>query len=241
MARKIVITSGKGGVGKSTICLMLGKQLSLNGARVVMLDVDVGLHNLDVVAGITSKIDFDVVDVLEGKVRISQALIQDENIPTLFYLPSSHAYNVGKVSPKMLSQIVNQLSGFDYVLLDCPAGIDFGFHSAVFCASEALIVTTPNLIDINTADKVATLLCHYDVNGVGLVVNKIPKGLFKKRGVSAMQIANVLKLPLVGSFYESALIKRNALTTGAITQIEPHFKKSIIHLANNVFFGNYKN
>lgn len=220
---------------------MLGKQLALGGARVVMMDVDVGLHNLDVVAGISSRIVFDVVDVIEGRVRLKQALLQDENIKTLFYLPSSHTYNVGKVSPELLKQIVNELSGFDYVLLDCPAGIDFGFHAAVFCAGEALIVTTPNLTDVNTADKVATLLCHYEVNNVGLVVNKMPFGLLKRRSLSAEQIANALKLPLMGSFFESKIIKQNALTTGTISKVEAHFRKSIDVLVNNIFFGIYKN
>ena len=235
MARKIVVTSGKGGVGKSTICLSLAKQLAQTGARVVVLDVDVGLHNLDIVAGIQSKIVFDVVDVIEQKVRIEQALVQDEQFLDLFYLPSCHTNNVAKVSPQNLKQILSQLDNFDYVLLDCPAGIDFGFHTAVFCSSEALIVSTPSISSINSADKVASLLCNYNLDGVALVLNRVSKFDFLK----PLDVANALKLPLFGIFFESKSIKKCSTTDGKLQNFDQKFLRSAKQLANNVFYGDY--
>ena len=159
MARKIVITSGKGGVGKTTICAILGQVLAQKGYKVVLLDVDIGLNNLDVIAGIDEKVVYDVVDILEGKCRPIQALIRDSNNPNLFILPSAHPYNVGKVDSSALKEIVEYFSqGFDFILIDCPAGIDLGFQRAVFCASEAIIVTTPHIPAIRDANKVASIL-----------------------------------------------------------------------------------
>ena len=236
MARKIVITSGKGGVGKSTICFCLAKQLAKTKAKVVVLDVDVGLHNLDVVSGIQQKIMFDVVDVVEGRVRVEQALIQDDEVLDLFYLPSCHTNNIGKVSPQNLKDILLELSSFDYILLDCPAGIDFDFHTAVFGASEALIVTTPNITAINSADKVASLLCNYNLDGVGLVVNRMQKTDF----LSDLDIAKALKLPLFGSFFENKSIRKCSTNDGILKNLNSKFKKSLEELSNNVFYGNYQ-
>lgn len=230
MARKIVVTGGKGGVGKSTVCLMLAKQLAFSGARVVVLDVDVGLSNLDVVAGIQSRIEFDVVDVIDGKVRLNQALLQDDEILDLYYLPSCHAKNVSCVSPQNLKDITKELSDFDYILLDCPAGIDVGFHTAVFCASEAIIVTTPNIVSISTADKVASLLCNYNLDGVGLVLNRVRK----TDELKPKQIADALKLKLLGTFFESKHMQNDSIFC------DSKLKNSVCELANNVFYGNYK-
>ncbi len=240
MARKIVLTSGKGGVGKSTICLSLGKQLAQNRAKVVMLDVDVGLNNLDIVAGIESDVLYDIVDVLEHRVRLNQALVQDKECLDLFYLPSCHTYNVGRVKPDDLKNIVLELEDFDYILLDCPAGIDFGFHKAVFCAGEALIVTTPHITAVRDADKVATLLCHYNLDGVGLVVNRLDEYLVSRhKMLCADDIASALKLPLLGQIPESRDINSIASISGKINTRDVKFNSAIQSLANNVFLGHY--
>ena len=240
MARKIVLTSGKGGVGKSTICLSLGKQLAFGGAKVVMLDVDVGLNNLDIVAGIQPNVLYDVVDVLEHRVRINQALVQDSECLDLFYLPSCHTYNVGRVTPEDLKSVVAELEDFDYILLDCPAGIDFGFHRAVFCAGEALIVTTPHITAVRDADKVATLLCHYDLDSVGLVVNRLDERLIvRHKMLDGVEIANALKLPLLGQIPESKDVNSLASISGKICTTDNKFNNAIASLAENVFFGNY--
>lgn len=239
MARRIVLTSGKGGVGKSTLCLTLGRELAKSGANVVLLDVDVGLHNLDIIAGISQKIVFDVVDVIEEKVRLSQALIQDEQFSGLYFLPSCHLDNVGKVSVDGLKKVLKELENFDYVLLDCPAGIDFGFHASIFCASEAIIVTTPNLSSVNAADKVASLLCNYNLVGVGLVVNRMQKVFLKKQQQFAENISKALKLPLFGTFFENKEISKHL----GVMKSQPSdrgFRKSATQFSNNVFYGNYE-
>ncbi len=236
MARKIVITSGKGGVGKSTVCFNLGVQLAKTGARVVMLDVDVGLNNLDIVSGIQQKIVFDIVDVIEGRAGLRQALINDQQVLDLYYLPSCHTYNTGKVSAKNLQNVVQELlSSFDYILIDCPAGIDFGFHRAVFCSSEALIVTTPHISAVADADKVATLLCHYNLDGVGLVVNRV-----KTKLLAPQDISSALKLKLIGVIPESDALNIAAGQSGAGLCTDLKINKAFKNLKDNVFYADYK-
>lgn len=200
MARKIVFTSGKGGVGKTTICANLGVKLASIGQRVVMLDLDIGLNNLDVVMNIENKIIFDIVDCLENKCRIRQALVQDYRYPNLYILPSSHLFSTSKVNAHMLKLIVDTLAvSFDYVLIDCPAGIDIGFHRAVFCADEALVITTPHISSIRDADKVITVLKSYNLISTKLIVNRIRGDLvLGGEMVSADRISKLLKTELVG-------------------------------------------
>lgn len=170
MARKIVVTSGKGGVGKTTVCVNLGIALAKK-RRVLLVDMDMGLNNLDVAMGVENKIVFDLVDVVEQKCRPSQALVQDENEPTLYVLPSCHLSR-RPVTPDMVAKVVDKLAdSFDYILLDCPAGIDSGFRRAVSCADEAVIVVTPHLSAVRDADKTLAQLkrsmCY-----TGVIVNR---------------------------------------------------------------------
>ena len=161
MARKIVFTSGKGGVGKTTICANLGVSLAELGFRVVLLDMDIGLNNLDVVIGVEKRVLFDLSDVVSGRCRVKQALIQDSKFPNLYILPSSSG-KVENISSSSIKNVVSILdSSFDYILLDCPAGVDAGFHRAVFSATEAIIVVTPHLSSLRDASKVLTLLNQY--------------------------------------------------------------------------------
>ena len=145
MARKIVITSGKGGVGKTTVCANLGIALAKMSKRVMLLDLDIGLNNLDVALGIESKVVYDFVDVVEGKCRPMQALVQDETEPTLYTMPTCHLAK-RQISVDATKKVISRLSDmFDYILIDCPAGIDGGFRRASACADEAIVVTTPHL------------------------------------------------------------------------------------------------
>lgn len=200
MSRKIVFTSGKGGVGKTTICANLGVKLAQMGQRVVMIDLDIGLNNLDVVMGIENRIVFDIVDCLENKCRVRQALVQDDKYPTLYTLPSSHLFSSNSVHAHSLKLIIDSLAqSFDYVLIDCPAGIDIGFHRAVFCADEAIVVTTPHISAIRDADKVIGVLKSYNLLSTKLVVNRI-RGDLVMGGemVEAERIAKLLKTELLG-------------------------------------------
>jgi len=200
MARKIVITSGKGGVGKTTICANLGIRLSSLGLRVVMLDLDIGLNNLDVVMGIENKVVYDIVDVIEGKCRAKQALIQDLRQPNLYTMPSAHIYTQNKITGYGVKYVVDQLSEqFDYVLLDCPAGIDSGFHRAVFSASEAIVITTPHISSIRDADKVISILNSYDLGNISFIINRLRGDLILSgQMIDVNNITNLLKVKLLG-------------------------------------------
>ncbi|MGN1207858.1 MAG: septum site-determining protein MinD [Christensenellales bacterium] len=200
MSRKIVFTSGKGGVGKTTICANLGVKLAQMGQRVVMIDLDIGLNNLDVVMGIENRIVFDIVDCLENKCRVRQALVQDLRYPNLYVLPSSHLFGSNNVHAHSLKLVIDGLAvSFDYVLIDCPAGIDVGFHRAVFCADEAIVVTTPHISAIRDADKVISVLKSYNLVSTKLVVNRIRGDLvLNGEMVEATRIAKLLKTELLG-------------------------------------------
>lgn len=174
MARKIVVTSGKGGVGKTTVCANLGVYLSRLGFRVVLLDVDIGLNNLDVIMGMERQVIFDITDVVSGKCRVRQALIQDKSYPSLYLLPSCHTYSASKITGEHVKNIVDIIdNSFDFVLIDCPAGVEAGFHRAVFPANEAIVVVTPHLSSIRDADKVVGLLSEYNIENKGLVINRM--------------------------------------------------------------------
>jgi len=200
LSRKIVITSGKGGVGKTTICANLGVALARLNKRVVLMDVDLGLNNLDVVMGVENKVVFDVVDVIEGKCRIKQALIQDITYPNLYIMPSAHSYNKSKVNAESIKNIVDSLSQiFDFVLIDCPAGIDEPFRRAVCGANEAIVVATPHLSSLRDADKVLMNLSKFNIEEVSLVVNRIRGDMvLDKEMIDAKNIAEMLNVTLSG-------------------------------------------
>ena len=173
MARKIVVTSGKGGVGKTTVTANLGVQLAKNGCRVVVCDLDFGLNNVDVVLGVENLASFDVIDAIEGRCRPKQALVKHPHYPTLYSL-ASNRISERYVSPQAVRLILDALAPqFDYILIDSPAGIDEGFHRAVACAEEALLVTTPHISAMRDADRVGNMLKGYRLSRIGLVVNMV--------------------------------------------------------------------
>ena len=174
MARKIVITSGKGGVGKTTICANLGARLASLGFRVCLMDVDIGLNNLDVVMGIEKKVMFDIIDVIEGRCRAKQALVQDHRIQSLYVMPSAHSYSASNVTGDKIKEVIDALDpSFDYILIDCPAGVEAGFHRAVYSANEAIVVVTPHISSVRDADKVLSILAGYDLVHKSIIINRI--------------------------------------------------------------------
>lgn len=200
MAKKIVITSGKGGVGKTTVTANLGILLSQMGQNVIMVDIDFGLNNLDVVMGVENKIVYDISDVLEGRCRLKQALVQDPLRKNLYVLPSNGLTANANVSGQNIKLIIENLSPvFDYVLIDCPAGIDVGFHRAVSCADEAIVVTTPNLPSLRDADKVISILHSYKPDRISVVVNRARGDLIMRdKMMSPSDIGLLLKTELIG-------------------------------------------
>lgn len=197
MARKIVITSGKGGVGKTTVTANLGVQLAKSGYRVIVCDLDFGLNNIDVVLGVENLATFDVIDAIEGRCRAKQALVRHPRYPTLYSLASNRISD-RYVSPQAVRLILDSLSPqFDFVLIDSPAGIDEGFHRAVACADEALVVTTPHISAMRDADRVGAMLRGYRLARVGLVVNMVRKDLVRKGEIlTPDEISEALRIPL---------------------------------------------
>lgn len=198
MARKIVVTSGKGGVGKTTVCCNLGVQLAKSGFRVAVCDLDFGLNNVDVVLGVENRALYDVVDAVEGRCRPKQALVRHPRYPTLYSLSSNRILE-RYVSPQAIRLILDSIAPqFDFILIDSPAGIEDGFHRAVSCAEEGLLVTTPHISALRDGDRVAGMLKSYRLSFTGLVVNLVRKDLVR-RGEILMpeEIASTLRLPLV--------------------------------------------
>ena len=202
MARKIVVTSGKGGVGKTTVCCNLGVQLARRGYRVIVCDLDFGLNNADVVLGIENRALYDVLDAVEGRCRPKQALVAHPYYPTLFSLSSNRVLE-RYVSPQAIRLVLESLSPqFDYILIDSPAGIEDGFHRAASCAEEALLVTTPHISALRDADRVAGILKSYRFSCVGLVVNLARRDRRRAEFLSAEEIAATLRLPLIAALPE---------------------------------------
>ena len=159
MSEVIVVTSGKGGVGKTTTSANVGTGLAMLGEKVVLIDTDIGLRNLDVVMGLENRIVYNLVDVVEGNCRMKQALIKDKRYPNLFLLPSAQTRDKSSVSPGQIKKLVDGLRDeFDYVILDCPAGIEQGFKNAIAGADRAFVVTTPEVSAIRDADRIVGLL-----------------------------------------------------------------------------------
>lgn len=241
MARKIVITSGKGGVGKTTICANLGVSLARLNKRVALVDVDIGLNNLDVVTGVENKIVFDIVDVIENKCRVKQALIQDVNYPNLYIMPSAHSYNKSQVTAQNVKKVIEQLDDyFDFVLIDCPAGIDEPFKRAVCGADEAIVVVTPHLSSLRDADKVLMVLSQFNIADILLVVNRVRGDMvLDKEMIDAKKISEILKVKLCGIIPEDDNIT-SLLGIGSTVNKNCESFISFNLLAKNLFEDNKK-
>jgi septum site-determining protein MinD len=200
MARVITITSGKGGVGKTTTTANLGTALALQGARVAVIDADIGLRNLDVVMGLENRIVYDLVDVVEGRARLRQALIKDKRLPELCLLPAAQTRDKEAVSPEDMVALTNQLRAeFDYVLVDSPAGIEGGFRNAIAGADEVLIVTTPEVSAVRDADRIVGLIEAAEKGPARLIINRIkPRLVHRGEMLSVEEVVEVLAIDPIG-------------------------------------------
>ena len=170
MGEVIVVTSGKGGVGKTTTTANVGTGLAAAGKKVVLIDTDIGLRNLDVVMGLENRIVYNLVDVVEGSCRVKQALIRDKRYPGLYLLPTAQTRDKSAVNESQMKKLVEHLKEqFDYILLDCPAGIEQGFKNAIAGADRALVVTTPEVSAIRDADRIIGLLEASGFERIGVV------------------------------------------------------------------------
>ncbi len=201
MSEVIVITSGKGGVGKTTTTANVGTGLAKLDKKVVLIDTDIGLRNLDVVMGLENRIVYNLVDVIEGNCRIAQALIKDKRYPNLYLLPSAQIKDKTAVSPEQMQKLTEQLrEDFDYILLDCPAGIEQGFKNAIAGADRALVVTTPEVSAIRDADRIIGLLEANDVKKTDLIVNRIRTDMVKRGDMMSIDdVVDILAINLIGA------------------------------------------
>ena len=201
MSEVIVITSGKGGVGKTTTTANIGTGLAKLDKKVVMIDTDIGLRNLDVVMGLENRIVYNLVDVVEGTCRLKQALIKDKRYSNLFLLPSAQTRDKSSVSPEQMKKLVDELRAeFDYVLLDCPAGIEQGFKNAIAGADRALVVTTPEVSAIRDADRIIGLLEANEMKNTHLIVNRIRMDMVKRGDMMSMDdVVEILAIDIIGA------------------------------------------
>ncbi len=200
MSEVIVITSGKGGVGKTTTSANVGTGLAKLGYSVVLIDTDIGLRNLDVVMGLENRIVYNLVDVVEGNCRIKQALIKDKRYDKLFLLPSAQTRDKTSVTPEQMKKLTDELrEEFDFILLDCPAGIEQGFKNAIAGADRALVVTTPEVAAIRDADRIIGLLEANEVKRTDLIVNRLRMDMVKRGDMmSTDDVVDILAINLIG-------------------------------------------
>lgn len=199
-ATVITITSGKGGVGKTTTTANLGVALALAGKRVVTIDADIGLRNLDVVMGLENRIVYDLVDVVEERCRLRQAMIRDKRLSGLYLIPAAQTRDKTAISPEDMVRVCDQLRpDFDYVLVDSPAGIERGFQNAVAPADEITIVTTPEVAAVRDADRIIGLLEAEEKNTPRLIINRFKPDMVRRGDMlGTSDVIEILAIELVG-------------------------------------------
>ncbi len=202
MSEVIVVTSGKGGVGKTTVTANIGAGLAMLGHKVVLIDADTGLRNLDVVLGMENRIVFDLTDVIEGKCRLRQAMIKDRRFgESLFMLPTAQTKDKSAVTEDDLRNICGQLrEHFDYVIIDCPAGIEQGFQSAVAGAEKAIVVTAAEVAAVRDADRVVGILeSKADIRDPKLIINRLRIEMVQRGDMMTLEdMHDILGLELLG-------------------------------------------
>ena len=200
MGEVIVVTSGKGGVGKTTTTANIGTGLAKLNKKVVLIDTDIGLRNLDVVMGLENRIVYNLVDVVEGSCKVKQAMIKDKRYETLFLLPAAQTKDKTSVTPDQMKKLADELKQeFDYVIMDCPAGIEQGFKNAIAGAERAIVVTTPEVSAVRDADRIIGLLEANEIGKTQLVVNRIRPDMVKRGDMmSADDVIDILAVELLG-------------------------------------------
>ncbi len=200
MGEVIVVTSGKGGVGKTTTTANIGTGLAKLNKKVVLIDTDIGLRNLDVVMGLENRIVYNLVDVVEGSCKVKQAMIRDKRYETLFLLPAAQTKDKTSVTPDQMKKLAEELKQeFDYVIMDCPAGIEQGFKNAIAGAERAIVVTTPEVSAVRDADRIIGLLEANEIGKTQLVVNRLRPEMVKRGDMmSADDVIDILAVELLG-------------------------------------------
>ena len=207
MAEVITITSGKGGVGKSTITANIATSLAKLGKKVVAVDFDIGLRNLDMILGLENRIVYDVVDLMEGNCNLAQAIIKDKRVGNLHFLPASQTKDKNVLNKEKVEKLINELKKeFDYILIDSPAGIESGFEHSIYLADRALIVTTPEISSVRDADRVIGIIDAKSKKAQQgkevqkhIIINRLKPELVKKGEMLSIEdVLHILALPLIG-------------------------------------------
>jgi len=218
--RVVTITSGKGGVGKTTTTANIGVALALQGKRVVCIDADIGLRNLDVVMGLENRIVYDIVDVVEGRARLRQAMIKDKRLPELYLIPAAQTRDKSAVTPEQMQTLCGELKKeMDFVLVDSPAGIEQGFKNAIAGADEVLIVTTPEVSAVRDADRIIGLCEAAEKGTPRLIINRIRPSMVKRGDMLSVEdVLEVLAIDLIGIVPddESIIVTTNRGTPAAM-------------------------
>lgn len=231
MGEAIVITSGKGGVGKTTSSANIGTALALQGKKVCLVDTDIGLRNLDVVMGLENRIIYDLVDVALGKCKLHQALVKDKRFEeNLYLLPAAQSSDKTAVTPEQMKTLVNDLKNeFDYVIIDCPAGIEQGFQNAVAGADRAIVVTTPEVSAVRDADRIIGLLEKEPIEPPRLVINRIRTNMVKRGDMLDVdEVTNILAVELIGIVADDEEVIK-ASNIGEPIAMNPNSKASIAY------------
>ncbi len=199
-AQVVTITSGKGGVGKTTAVANLAVALAADGARVVCIDGDIGLRNLDVVMGLENRIVYDVVDVIEGRCRLRQAMIRDKRLPELFLIPAAQTRDKSAVTPSDMVRLCNELRGeVDWVLIDSPAGIERGFKNSIAAADRVMVITNPEVSAVRDADRVIGILEAEEKGTPALILNRLNPVMVRQHDMlSAEDVLDLLAIKLIG-------------------------------------------
>lgn len=230
MGEAIVVTSGKGGVGKTTSSANIGTALALLGNKVCMVDTDIGLRNLDVVMGLENRIVYDILDVANGTARLEQALIRDKRFENLSLLPAAQTKDKLALSEDSMKAIVKKLKElFDYIIIDCPAGIEHGFRVATTAADQAIVVTTPEQAAVRDADRVIGLLEKEDIPQPKLIINRIRAHMVKNGDMLDIDdIIQILSLDLLGVVPDDEQVIK-AANSGEPTVVQPNSRASIAY------------
>lgn len=227
MGEAIVVTSGKGGVGKTTSSANIATALALHGKKVCMVDTDIGLRNLDVVMGLENRIIYDLVDVAEGRCRLEQALVKDKRFDELYLLPAAQTKDKHAVEPKDVKKMVDTLKkDFDYVIIDCPAGIEQGFRNAVAGADQGIVLTTPETASVRDADRIIGLLDKEGIQSPKLIINRAKVNMMKHGDMLDIdEICAILAIDLLGIVPDDEYVIK-AANSGEPTVMNPNSKAS---------------
>lgn len=199
-AETIVVTSGKGGVGKSTVTANLGMAMARQGAKVCLVDADLGLRNLDLLLGLERRVVYDVMDVIGNDCRLEKALVHDHREPNLFFLPASQRFDKTALTTAAMGHLLDRLSAsFDIILIDCPAGIEEGFQLATCAARSAVLVVNPEVSSVRDADRVLGLLNQSGFKDIRLIINRVRPEMMKRHDqIGVEDIQELLGLPILG-------------------------------------------